>query len=515
MKDRNLTFWFAIFACIALLGLAISSVSLWIDEGFIVWVVSHQTFAAIVQSASSPYAPSPGDRQYPLYDLYIWAWIHVFGTNEIGMRVSNLPFGAIYVLGLAFTSRFAFQNRFAWIPFAFIPFVWFYLNEIRPYMMLSAFACATVSALIIFEFGDRNVSERALQLVVPFFLVAWLTHILAILLMPAIILISLSSTRFRRKPTLTPLIRLAVIWAVPFLLIATYYATTLVGGAAGAELSNNNRGNSSLASLAEITYEQFGFGGLGPSRIALHESVGFSAYKPYIAYIFFGITGLFVAVYTGTRGNIQRTSIVLFAGWLISLSFATLASELTHARFLGRHLAGTFPLLALAGIPLSRSRIAFMSLLAIFLVSDYRLSHVTVYTKDDYRAAVAAVLALNNDRPGTIDWAADDLTAGFYGLNLNFTRNDKTVHVPWHVNGHAIAVQNYPFADVKRLISKQQAGGKPVYLALSRPEIFDVNHGWRDMLKSVRPQFITHVQAFDVFEFTSFTAPKSSNLKER
>lgn len=501
MSVRNISFWGAIFACVALLGLAITKASLWIDEGFIVWVVSHPTLATIVQSASSPFAPSPGDRQYPLYDVYIWAWLRLFGTNELIMRASNIPFGAVYVLSLAWASRLAFKNYFAWIPFAVVPFVWFYMNEIRPYMMLAAFACATLSATIIFAFGDRNNSERAVRFVVPFFLIAWLTHILAILLLPALILIAFFAKRWGRGITRTQFTSIAAIWALPALLIAAYYGTTLLGGAAAAELSNNNRGNSSLASIAEIAYEQLGFGGLGPSRISLHESVAFAAYEPYIFYVVLGIMALLVAMYAGFRRSLDRASGLLFGGWLVSLGFAAIVAELTHARFLGRHLAGTFPLLALAGIPLARSRIAFASLCFIFLLSDYRLSQVGVYAKDDYRSAVAMVIALNRDRPGTIDWAADDLTAGFYGLSLSFSRNDGAVRVPWSINGRAITVQNYPFSDAKQLIEKQGLGGKPVYLALSRPEIFDMNHGWRDMVATSHPQLVAHLPAFDLFKF--------------
>ena len=498
---RNISFWGAIFACVALLSLAITKASLWIDEGFIVWVVSHPTFSTIVKSASSPFAPSPGDRQYPLYDLYIWAWLRLFGTNELIMRASNIPFGAIYILGLAWASRLAFKNYFAWIPFAIVPFVWFYMNEIRPYMMLTAFACAALSATIIYAFGDRDYSDRALRFVVPFFLLAWLTHILAILLLPALILIAFFAKRWGRDITRGQFTSNAAIWALPALLIAAYYGTTLLGGAAAAELSNNNRGNSSLASIAEIAYEQLGFGGLGPSRITLHDSVGFLTYQPYILYVVLGITGLLVAVYAGFRKSLDRKSGFLLGGWIVSLGFAAIVAELTHARFLGRHLAGTFPLLALAGIPLARSRIAFASLCFIFLLSDYRLAQIDVYAKDDYRSAVAMVIALNRDHPGTIDWAADDLTAEFYGLALSFSRNDGAVRVPWPVNGRAFTVQNYPFADAKHLIVKQSMGGKPVYLVLSRPENFDLNHGWRDVLTTSHPRLVDHLPAFDIFQF--------------
>jgi len=419
------------------------------------------------------------------------------------MRASNIPFGAAYVAGIALASRFAFRSNFAWFPFAFVPFVWFYMNEIRPYMMLIAFACATLSALSIYTFGNNINSGRAKRLIIPLFLVTWLTHILAILLLPAIALILLYVKRFRGELSFKGLTDSAAVWALPLILTAAYYGTTLAGGAAGAELLNNNRGNSPLASLAEIAYEQFGFGGLGPSRIALHGSVGFTSYKPYIGYILFGISGLSIAIFSGFQKPICRTPGILFASWLISLLFATIMSDITHVRFLGRHLAGTFPLLALAGISLSRSRIVAISLLAIFLVSDYRLSHVNIYSKDDYRGTISAVLALNRARPGAIDWAADDLTAAYYGLGLDITRNDKFVRVPWRIKGTAFTVQNYSISDAVNLIAKQRRDGKPIYLALSRPEIFDLNHGWRDMLKVSHPRHVAHLQAFDVFEFQS------------
>jgi len=505
-SDRE--FWIAILACAGALVLAVTSVSLWIDEGFVVWVVSHPTLETAIRSASSPYAPSPGDRQYPFYDLWLWAWSRLFGSSEYAMRAANMPFAVVYVLSLASASRLAFGKRFTWIPFAFVPFVWFYMNEIRPYMMLTALSTAATACVLIALFGTGRARRFARRLAFPVLLCAWASHILAILLVPGLGLLTFCTRRELDAGDRAAWRTAMLIAILPALAIATYYASTLSGGAASAEIANNDRGASPIASVLEIAYEHFGFAGLGPDRNTLREMSGLRAYIPFAATLLFGLVGITIAIVRGIERPIGKVTAYLFAGWAISLGLAMLATEATHARFLGRHLAGTLPLLTLAAISTIRSRVALWALLIVFVSSDLRLTLDARYWKDDYRGAVESMIALDKAHPGYLNWAADDLTANYYGLSFVHQRNAGDVRTPWRVRRVGVPVYNYRPQDAETLIQSQISSGRPAYLALGKPDLFDMAHGWRTTIASLHGRQVEHLRAFDIIMFPATDTQK-------
>jgi len=502
LADSRTAFWCAVVVCVALLVLSITNVSLWIDEGFIAWVVDHRTPLEIARSLVPPYIPSAADRQYPLYDLWMWLWTRAFGSGEYALRSANVPFGALYVVALALTSRYGFRNRFAWIPFAFAPFVWYYMNEARPYLMLASFSTCAAGAMAVYAFGPPPASARARNLVLPAFLLAWATHILAILMVPGLAIIFILSARYRRDITVSAWYRPLLVWAIPLLALAVFYGLTLAGGRVIEEVgSNQNRGGSPTTFALEIVYEQAGMAGLGPARNALRSVGTVSANNPYAVPVILGSLGLALAVWLGRRSGGRRTAIC-FAAWALSFALAIVASEVLHARFLGRHLAAVFPLVAIGLMSLVRTRLQFALFLAVFAASDLRLALLPDYWKDDYRSAVADVIERQEKSGGAIDWVADDFTANYYGLSLAGDRQAQgAIRVDWPVRAHGFFAMDLSPRDTMSLLRAQLGDGKPVYLAISKGDVFDYYHGWQDAIARLHPPVVAEYRTFLIYRF--------------
>jgi hypothetical protein len=477
-------------------------VSLWIDEGFIAWAVDHRTPFEIARALVPPYIPSPADRQYPLYDLWLWLWTRAFGSGEYALRSANLPFGALYVVSLALTSRYGFRQRFAWIPFALAPFVWYYMNEARPYLMLAAFASCAAGATAVYAFGPPAASRRARAFVLPAFALAWATHILAILLIPGLLVICAISARYRRDITLSSWYRPLLSWSLPLIAVALFYGSTLAGGRVVAEVGNNqNRGGSLTAFAAEVLYEQVGFAGLGPARNALRGGGGVTGYLPYALPLLFGFFGLLVAAGLGVRDGGKRARIA-FAAYVVAFALAIAASEVLHARFLGRHLAAVFPLLMIGLMSLVRTRLQLALFAAVFVASDLRLALLPSYWKDDYRSAVVDVIGRQSVDGGAIDWVADDLTANYYGLSLSGGRQaGGAIPVAWPVRGHGTFAMDVRPADAMSLLHAQLQTGRPAYVVVSKRDVFDAYDGWQLAIATLHPAIVAEYRTFTIYRF--------------
>src|SRR5215467_3514780 len=113
---------------------AISSGSLWIDE-FGTWLL---TRAASIPDWWRRFQSWPdADSQLPLYHFYMFIWTNLIGTNAVAMRSSNIWIFAIANLALLwpFRSRPGLAASLIVTSCLSAP-IWYYLNEIRPYIML-------------------------------------------------------------------------------------------------------------------------------------------------------------------------------------------------------------------------------------------------------------------------------------------------------------------------------------------------------------------------------------------
>ena len=500
----DIAFWLVTAACCVLLCLSITNVSLWIDEGFTAWLVAHPTLGSIVAALSSPFQATAADRQYPLYIVWIWCWTRIFGSSEIALRTSNMPFAVLYVLSLALASRYIFLRRFSWIPFAFAPFIWFYMNEARSYLMLASLATAATAAAIAYAYGPSAFRRHAAWLLGIFALLTLLTNVLAVFLFAGLIVfgsIVFRSVAPRWREWLVP----ALVLGPPMALVIVFYAFTFIGGSGQNELRSNHRGASGIAYSAQILYEDFGFDGLGPPRNSLRdEPTKILRYDA--ASLGFGLVGFALAVILALRRPLDPRFWPLVLGWAASFLIALAVSYFLHTRFLGRHMAATFPLLMFTLMALLRYRTSIVLLAMVFFLSDIRLSLLTQYWKDDYRAAVRDVIAEARLTGCTIDWAADDRTANYYGLALAHPGHaafGRYLEVGWREESRGVAVSLMRPEVVDSLIRSQLSERKPVCLALSKEDVFDSFNGWQRAISDDRPSVVARERAFTIFLFSS------------
>jgi hypothetical protein len=499
-------FWIAVAASIALLACAVTGTSLWIDEGYSAWIAAHRSLPSVLQTLVI--APvSPSDRQALLNYLWLWAWTHVFGSSEYTLRAANLPFAALFVLSLALTSRCVFQRRFAWIPLSLTPFAWYYMNEARPYLMLTSFATAATAATLVYCFGPQQSRDRAVWILLAAMLCAWLTHILAALLFPGLLIIGIFAFRSGRVPQWREWRAPLLVFVPPLVVVGIYYLGTLA--TAHQEIKINHRQFPSLAFAAEIVYEHVGFAGLGPPRNALRISPIMSMSWSYLLWLSLGIAAVSFACYRAIRRPIDPRFQALFLAWAFSIGLATVAAFLINGRFLGRHAAALLPLLLFTALALFRSRTQWLTIALVFVVSDVRLSLLPAYGKDDYRSAVQDLIARNHVRPGFIDWAADFYTAHYYGLAVrdssraveDLQRDDPSVRA------HAIGAANLSPGAVTALIRHQRATGRPIYIALSKPDIFDEQLGWERAIRENHGIQLAEYRSFDIFAIGASAPP--------
>ena len=499
---NDASFWAVVVAGVLLLALSISNDSLWIDEGFVAWVVDHRTPLDIAHSLTPQIMPSPADRQYPLYDLWMWLWTRAFGASEYALRAANLPFGALYVVAVALAGRSGFRHRYAWFPFVFAPFVWFYMNEARPYLMLVAFSTAALAALTVYGFGSPLASARARSLVFPAFFFALATHILAVLLLPGAFIIYWRSRQAKRSKPLPSLYKPLLQWAIPLIALTAFYGATLAGSDTGREVDNNqNRGGPVALYAGEILYEQAGFAGLGPARNALRTRNALDGFRTNLPWLAFGALGIGVVILLGVRtADWDRTRTFALA-WAVSFGLAFVASEAIGARFLGRHLSAVFPLLLLVGLSFVRDRAQAVLLFAIFATSDVRLALLHDYWRDDYRGAVADVIQRQRDGGGSIDWAGDDLTANYYGLSLANSRQELQPPIVWPITARGVDAVDRSAAFDESLVRRQLQSGAPVYLALGKPDVFDTLGGWEATVQKLGGVKVAEYRTFTIYRF--------------
>ena len=186
-----------------------------------------------------------------------------------------------------------------------------------------------------------------------------------------------------------------------------------------------------------------------------------------------------------------------------------------HARFLGRHLAATMPLLMFFFISVVNSRIGLVALSIVFALSDFRMSVLPVYARDDYRGVVADLTNRIKTMPGIIDWAGDDITGSYYGLQFtNLESNERAEAQVLTGLGRGVPVLDVaelsPDA-VNRLLTRQRSCRRPVYLVLTKPDIFDESRGWTAQIEHSAAHLVSERTAFKIYRFE----PLASSTSER
>src|SRR5262249_22353791 len=125
---------------------AISSGSLWIDE-FGTWFLTRADSVSGWWRRLESWQDS--GFLIPLYHFFMYVWTQLFGTDPPAMRASNVA--------MLIVANLALLWPFRRLPTVALPLilasclsapVWYYMNEIRPYIMLYMGTCLMVGAAI-------------------------------------------------------------------------------------------------------------------------------------------------------------------------------------------------------------------------------------------------------------------------------------------------------------------------------------------------------------------------------
>jgi uncharacterized membrane protein len=144
--------WPLLLAALLLGGLAVSAESFWMDEASTATNASQPTLASWWHWLSTR---AGSDTQMPFYMVYIWGWVKLFGCSEWGLRAANLPWLALGLLALP-------RRQAGFIcALAASPFLWFYLNEARPYVMQISASLIVAGTLIRLSQGTNTIPAGA------------------------------------------------------------------------------------------------------------------------------------------------------------------------------------------------------------------------------------------------------------------------------------------------------------------------------------------------------------------
>lgn len=418
-----------LFTCASLVlvaCLAISPQSFWIDEAGAAWRATEPSLSGLLDRMLTDRG---SDAQMPLYLFLLWIWEKLVGHGEWALRSFNL----IWFLPGAYIFINGRPERIASVLLS--PFVWYCLDEARPYgMQLGA-------SLLVFGLLERAViaadrHERVAQLLRPS--ESWLLLIGLVALAGSTLLGAIWAT------AAIGAVVFSISWRHPGLLRAAlsppnmlllailsvlggYYLWTIWVGAGGTRVAVTD-----LRTMAFIVYEQMGLAGLGPGRGDLRAD-GAAALEGYGAVLglFTLIAGIVTLVGLAhvARAVPRQVLLSVALAVILAASLILIAGIALHWRVVGRHMTPFMPILlatqacgmrllwrgGIMGEILGRCIVVAFLGLSIASAGSLRLSQR--HAKDDYRAAAA--LALEALSAGErVVWNADALSAMIYGLRL-------------------------------------------------------------------------------------------------
>ena len=315
----------------------------------------------------------------------------LWGTSELALRAANIPFAIVLVAAVCWASARCFERALRVDVLSLSPFVWFYMNEARPYMAVMSFSAVAIVAVLAYLMDHviTGYSLRGVSLVA--LLLAWGSHIVAAFLFPSLVFLIAAMAKqdpALRQGFLKDWLPASLFCLPGFVALGTFTC----GPLPTAWISPGKPGG---ANLAFVLYEFLGFAGLGPPRNELRERL-----QPYMAAHYWPsllICGA-AAVAVGWLWSYVRPNRIarnLAGSFVVGIAIALTVSRVAHLRLLGRHVAMFFPMLLILAFS-GKARYISAALTAVAIIwgiSDARLVLLPRYAKDSYRAASSISMA--------------------------------------------------------------------------------------------------------------------------
>ncbi len=340
--DKKFYAWF-LFVCLFWI-VAISSKSLWLDE-------AHTASLKATQSISEWWRDDVverGETQMPLYVFYLWGVMKWFGAREWALRAANLPWVFLGLWAWLRVAENSLKQSIA-LAAATSPFLWYYLNESRPYAMQIGSSFLIFAALQGLYKNSAATSgtpgESRHHVDTRFWTTAFCvgvivlsgSNLLGAIWAGAFIATALGIFGWEQIKSIAkknPLLIGVTCAVLPGL--GLYYLWTLKVGGRGSP------GKTDARNFIFIAYELSGFGGLGPGRLSIREN-GLKSFRPYVVWLFAYAIFFAPIIFLGIR-QAWRVDPKIFPGFALLFFgggsvFLFLVGIFTGFRILGRHFS--------------------------------------------------------------------------------------------------------------------------------------------------------------------------------
>jgi hypothetical protein len=431
MKSRPFTdsIFFPIIASLLVGFLAVSSKSLWIDEGLsaakVMAPTLYDAWQRLIDERST-------NMHMLLYMACLWGWEKLCGHSEFALRSMNVPF---FTMGMvALWLAVPREIRIALVGVICLsPFMWFYLDDARTYCMLFGFSAIATALLMDWQQKRTNqvypLQKWSLALAFSLACLAW-THIVGMIFQIGVVFFifytaGVSGT-FRLLSKYFP--SAFLLATSNFVLLAYYSWTKSIG------VEPNAIGKTSLINFLYGIYEFLGFAGFGPNRNELRIDPATSILENALPLLLLGclwcaLLVLFFQKKSKTKaGLLFQLVLCLF---IIPIMILYFLGVFQGIRALPRYAIISFPAFAVVtaifALEVWRSKtsgkIVVVSLAVLLGISSINLRWSPRHEKDNYREASAiAVKKIKLNK--TILWGADQDTGWYYGIDFKATHPD-------------------------------------------------------------------------------------------
>lgn len=471
---------------------AISSESLWTDE-FGTWNIAR---ADSIPDWWTRLQSSGSDSQIPLYHLYMYEWTKLFGTGAVAMRASNAWMLVIGNLALLWP----FKSR----PNIAIPLIlatslsapiWYFLNEIRPYIMLYMGACLMVGASIETASSRNSPSPLTITVLCIGAVISSGATVIGIAWAGSVYLFIFLYWMTIRKRSFKELVSGSYltlgIAALCIVALLAHDIRMFTQGKLPVLL-----GKDDILTIFFSFYANLGLLGVGPGTLDLRAN-GVGALVPFAPIVAFSAVILGFVAFAGLR-EIKamvggRTLGLLIGCMLLPTLFIFAFGLILHWRPLPRHfipLVSLFSLLYSFGIARCwRHRVGGMALALMSIIimgySSISVRYAPRHAKDDYRRA-AELASIELAHGGRVWWIADPKGAVYYGIAISDVGDEHGLSA---IPGAQINV-------AEKTASFLTALPLPTLVLLSKPDAWDKHNVVGNYLSANKYDLVESFPAF-------------------